>query len=180
MDYKTLLTLILGLPADADDAAIQTAAESYAKKQEAQATELKTLSTTLADVQKKLAGAPAEGALAALAQRLETLEKAHEQAQREAITTQAIAQGKIIPLSADKLPLEDFRAIVKDLPADQVPLHQRTPEQIKTLASTGMGAPAADTAAEICRQMGISKEQWDKHNAWSPSTIIHSPLTISH
>lgn len=164
MDYKQILTVILGLPEDADDEAITAAAESYAKKRETEAEELKTLSTGLADLRKTIDGLPAETNIVALAQRIETLEKSDETRERAAITAEAISQGKIIPLSADKLPLESFRAIVADLPADQVPVTQRTPEHIKTLASSGIGTGGDQVAEQVRRQMGISKDQWDKHN----------------
>ena len=72
--------------------------------------------------------------------------------------------GKIITASVSELPLEQFRKIVAELPANQVPLEQRTVDGMKAF-SAGSGVtqpPAAEFEEAVRKQLGISKEVWAK------------------
>ncbi len=165
MDYKKLLTLLLGLDANAADADIETAAKKFAETTQSHTASLKTLTENLAALQKAItAGVGTHSAdglkkldeiIAAIGKRLDDQERAH-------IVAQAIRDGKLIPNSAAAMPLEQFRTLVSELPANQVPIAQRTPEGLKSFSA----ATPADSTAEIMRQrLGISKEDWAKHSA---------------
>ena len=158
MDYKKLLLQILALPESASDDEITKAAEDKATGEEAGAAaggkSEKGAKAEKADAVKTLSAS-----VTSLAQQVESLERGR-------IVDAAVAAGKIIPLHADELPLDKFRRLVDGLPANQVPLAQRTPEHIKTLASTGIGQPAVPGAGAnnddaIRESMGISKERWE-------------------
>ncbi len=85
-----------------------------------------------------------------------------EKAERDAITAQALAEGKLITAAVAALPLEQFTAVVKELPAGVVPVEKRTPDQVSTF-SANVGRGEADAAGEAVRaQLGISKEEWAK------------------
>src|SRR5699024_5352277 len=96
--------------------------------------------------------------------RIESLEKRNEQMARQAIRDKALREGKLIPLSADDLTLAQFEKLVGELPANQVPLDQRTPEGIKALSSSGLRTHNS-TDDEVRSRLGLTKEQWEKHNA---------------
>ena len=65
-------------------------------------------------------------------------------------------EGKVVPLSVRKLPIEHLRAVVQDLPTGVVPLEQRTPEHIQALSA---GEALPDTqGAELDRLLGITPE----------------------
>lgn len=165
MDYKKLLTLLLGLDANAADADIETAAKKFAETTQSHATSLANLNKTLADLQKSIAAAPtahSADALKKVDDAIAALNKRLDDQERAALTAQALAAGKLIPNSAAELGIEQFRKIVAELPADQVPVSQRTPEGIKTFSV----ATPADSTSEIMRKrLGISKEEWAKHAA---------------
>lgn len=166
MNYKQLLLTLLSLcakapktkltalSAEATDAEIQTAVEAASEELGKPADEEKD---------QKPEGAPT--ALSALTKALEdqgklltALSGRMEAKDREAITAEALSQGKLIPLSAKDLSLDQFRAIVAELPKDQVPVDRRTPVHVEALAVTGGG-----TAEEEVRNcMGISKDDWAK------------------
>lgn len=151
MDYKQLLLLLLGLDAHATDADITTAAKTFATKlaeAAGQSQEIKTLSATLKTLGEKFAA----------------LEKGQEAAEKSAITAHAVAAGKVITAAVSELPLESFRKIVAELPANQVPLAQRTPEGVKAFSATGATAAGATAEAEVREKLGISPETWAKHN----------------
>jgi phage I-like protein len=158
MDYKKLICLILGLdPASATDTEIEAAAEKFGKEEEAEddpenpegegeaeepeegkGEKIKALSTQVADLVKVVSG----------------LTKVHDSSQRDAILQGATRDGKIVPMSARTLPLEDLRKIVAELPGNQVPLEQRTPENLTALAAGG--ALPNTQEAEIQRLLGIN------------------------
>ena len=162
MDYKKLLLQILDLPETASDDEITKAAEDKGTEEETETAAGgeagKGAKTGKADAVKTLSAS-----VTSLAQQVESLERGR-------IVDAAVAAGKIIPLHADELPLDKFRRLVDGLPANQVPLAQRTPEHIKTVASTGLGQGAAPGAGAgnddaIRESMGIPKERWDAEKA---------------
>lgn len=163
MDYKKLCCQMLGLDPDtATDADIEAAAKKFAEDEAAEkaAAEKAAAEKAKGGKQEEVKALAAEiGAqLKPLIERLDGLERGR-------ITDQAISDGKIIPLHADELPLEKFRALVKDLPADQVPMEQRTPKHVKALAAMGFSAGVSgDQAAveKIASSFGISKERLDQ------------------
>ena len=95
--------------------------------------------------------------MTALAAELKALSARFDSAERENIINAAVTAGKIVPNSAKDLPVEKLRALVAELPADQVPLDKRTPEQVKTL-STNLSA--SDLA--VCKQLGLKPEEFLK------------------
>jgi len=143
LDYKKLLLSILDLPDTATDGQITEKVKTEAGETD----QLKTMSASLE----------------ALVAKMGALEKAGEKAEREGIAARALAAGKIIPQSAMELPLAAFTKLVEELPADQVPLEKRTPANLKTHSSSGVDQ-GTSIRAEICQNMGITKEQWDRHN----------------
>lgn len=80
-----------------------------------------------------------------------------EDGQRRGILDQALREGKVVPLAASKLPFADFAELVKQLPAGQVPLDQRTPEGLTALAATGLGGNPEE--ASILKNLGLTKEK---------------------
>lgn len=166
MDYKKLLTLLLGLDANAADADIETAAKKFAETTQSHATTLANLNKTLADLQKSIAAAPtahSADALKKVDDTITALNKRLDDQERAALTAQALAAGKLIPNSAAELSLEQFRKIVSELPADQVPVSQRTPEGIKTF-SVSLSATDKAAEAEVQKLLNIPKATWEKHN----------------
>lgn len=143
MNHKELLCAIIGLSASATDAEIAASSKAHAATLAgitAFSTELTKATTTVAAMQK----------------RLDDSERAH-------VVALAVRDGKIIPLSAGELPLDIFKKIVAELPADQVPLTQRTPEGVKAFsASTTVIANSADE--EVRKTLGVSREKWDAAN----------------
>lgn len=146
MDYKKLLTILLGLAPNASDADIEAACKTYNES----VTALKTHGAALKGLQ---------DSMTALAGRL-------EKSDRERLIADAIKDGKLVPHGAeiDKLPLDSFKALLDAMPAGVVPLSQRTPEGLKTHAASftsGGGSNAADN--EVARQMGNSPESLKKY-----------------
>jgi phage I-like protein len=151
MDYKTLLLLILGLDAHASDTDITTAAQGFAKKLTAAAGQAQTIETMSSE-------------LKTLGQKFGELQKGLDEAEKAKLTAQAVLSGKIITASVSELPLEQFRKIVAELPANQVPLDQRTVDGMKAF-SAGSGvvtAPTAEIDEAVRKQLGISKDDWAK------------------
>ena len=152
MDYKTLLLLILGLDAHATDADITQAAKCFAGKLSDAASQSDTIKSMSAE-------------LKSLGEKFGGLQKGLDDAEKAKITAQAILSGKIITASVGELPLDQFRKIVAELPANQVPMDQRTVEGVKAFSASGVIAHGATQDAEEVRsKLGISKETWDKHN----------------
>lgn len=144
MDYKKLLTILLGLAPNASDADIEAACKTYNES----VTALKTHGVTLKALQ---------DSVGALAKRLEDGDRAR-------LIADAIKVGKLVPHGAaiDALPLDSFKAVLDQLPAGVVPLDQRTPEALKThAASFNSGGNAAE--AEVARQMGNDPEKLKKY-----------------
>ncbi len=141
MDHKTLLIGLLKLNANATDAEIEAAVKA----------------ANLGDV-KVFAGA-VEVALKPLTDKIAALEARDDQREREVILAAALAEGKVVPDEASKLPMADFKALVGKLPVT-VPVGRRTPEHVKALAST-LGATGL--SAEVQKNLGISDEAWKKH-----------------
>ena len=150
MDYKTLLLLILGLDAHATDTDITAAAKAFAGKLTAAAGQADTIQTMSAQ-------------LRSIGEKMATLQQGIDDAEKAKLTAQAILAGKIITASVSELPLEQFRKIVAELPVNQVPLEQRTPDGVKAFSASGVASAAKNEAEEIVRtQLGISKEEWAK------------------
>ncbi|WP_043586349.1 phage protease [Geminisphaera colitermitum] len=173
-DIAKLFLQLAGLDETATAEQIQGAHASLQK----QITDAKTATSANADEKAKADASAAEKAKAdaaaaaaktdSTAQTLqahsiaiETLTKQLENTERANITAAAIRDGKLIPQSAQKLTLDQFRTLVSELPANVVPLQQRTPEGIK---AHSISVPtAADLVGEdVRRQLGISKEDWAK------------------
>lgn len=143
MDYKKLLCLMLGLdPATATDAEIEAASKARA----GESADVKTFSASLKTATERLTS-------------LETKLTANE---RAALVATAIAAGKIVPHGADidKLDNAAFAAVLAALPADQVPLAQRTPESLKTFSASVTTPGASPFDDQVRRQLGISEADW--------------------
>lgn len=153
MDFKLILTALLGLSADATDAQIHTAAgDFYQKLNAAQAApqlpedvsnQLKTMSTSIEDLQKKLDGQ-----------------------ERQSLIAAAIRDGKLVPNSVQDLDLAKLKSVLEELPSDQVPVGRRTPEGLKLHSSSISSGSGEDAAAEaaVKKGLGISDEAWTAHN----------------
>lgn len=173
MDYKNILTALLGLEEGATEEAIETGAKALASKMD----EMQTMASSLTELKTKLDSFSSEpgklddeqaGRIKVLVADVDTLKQdvkalssRNETLERDGIRREALNQGKIIPASADKLGLDDFRSLVSELPADQVPLSKRTPDGLKEFSAKS----SDDGSAAIRGQLGISKEDWDKHNS---------------
>jgi phage I-like protein len=95
--------------------------------------------------------------MTALTSELNALSARFDASERENIINAAVAVGKIVPNSAKDLPVDKLRALVAELPAAQVPLDKRTPEQVQALSAT---LNATDLA--VCQQLGIKPEDFKK------------------
>lgn len=143
---KLLAALGVTLEATADDAAFATAITDAAAKVEAMT---------------KPAAMSAE--ITALNTRLEQMEKAETDRRRAALIASAVAEGKLIALSAeirDTCPLNVLEDHIKSLPAGQVPMGRTTP------AGELNGAkPEAFSAESLgrMRAMGVTLEDVQKH-----------------
>ncbi len=172
----TLLSAVVpGITAESSDQEIEEAAKKFAEG--ADAKRVTALAAEVADLKSKLKAAQEKAGdpkptsetspeIAALSSRIDQLTRDHEKREREAIRREAIAAGKIVPLAADKLPIDDFRQLVGELPENQVPMDQRTPEGVQAFAASGMGRQAGEQAeadAEVRRRLGISEDAWKKH-----------------
>lgn len=139
MNHKALLCSLLGLAETATDEQIASGVKTFSANVAAVAGlkgQVETFNTTLTSLAKRL-----------------------DDADRQAIKSAALLAGKVVPLSAETLPLDQFKAIVAELPADQVPLAKRTVEGVKTFAATGVTAGnSADE--EVRKNLGISAEKW--------------------
>lgn len=145
MDYKKLVCLILGLdPATATDAEIETAA----KARTGESAEVKAFSASLKTA----------------TERLTTLESKLLASERAALVTAATAAGKLVPHSAeiDKLDNAAFAAVLAALPADQVPLAQRTPEGLKTFTPSATTPTGSEFDETVRTQLGISEADWKR------------------
>ncbi|MBI5770861.1 MAG: hypothetical protein HZA93_23995 [Verrucomicrobia bacterium] len=150
MNYKDLLCSILGLSVSATDAEIATASKTFAEKITAATKAGESMTALSAELK------AANEKIVALAGRLDAAERAD-------ITALAVRDGKVIPASADKLDLTQFKALVADLPANQVPLEKRTPEGMKAFSASGVVTSAARESDEaVRRQLGISESDWKK------------------
>lgn len=101
-----------------------------------------------------------------LDKRLKSIEDGQLQSRREAIVTKASAAGKAIPLSVDaiaKLDPDTLQTIVDGLEAGAVPLSANTAGKDQ---GENLGKPKALSAeeAEVTKNMGITPEQFRKHN----------------
>jgi hypothetical protein len=81
--------------------------------------------------------------------------------ERDFLIANGLTAGKIIPEALRVLPLSQLRPIIAALPAGQVPTDRRTPPVV-ALSSTVAPSPADE---EVRQRLGLSKEQWAKHNA---------------
>ncbi len=153
MDYKKLVCLLLGLDPNTPDADIETAATKFA----AQANEVKTFSANLAKLNERLASLEKGDRIAALETKLAASERA-------ALITAATAAGKLVPHSAeiDKLDNASFKAVLDSLPADIVPLSQRTPEGLKTFTPSAVVPTGSAFDETVRKQLGISEADWKK------------------
>lgn len=133
-----LLSVIFNTPETSDEQALLAAGKAFVEKAAAESKD----------------EAPGMTALSA---ELKALSARFDSAERENIINAAVASGKIVPNSAKDLPVEKLRALVAELPADQVPLEKRTPEQVKAL-STNLSA--SDLA--VCKQLGLKPEEFHK------------------
>ena len=152
MDHKKLLLILLGLPETATDSDIETGAKAFAAKI-GNVGEVTAFSASLKTLTENVG---------ALTSRL-------EKADKDAVLAQAIRDGKVVPFSAQKLGLADFTALVAELPANVVPLAQRTIEGVKTFSASVTGQGGGDNAAdaEVARQMGNDPEKVKKFGGMS-------------
>jgi phage I-like protein len=169
MDYKSLLCTLLGLDGQtATDDDIQTAAEARAKKEDADkdptrtgngAEEAPDDKVNSATAMAALIGKAVSEALKPLTTQFAATAAATEAEQRKAIEAEALGKGKLIPLSVKKLPFEQFKAIVAELPEGTVPVDQRTPDNVTALSATTTDG----NASQVMSLLGIGKDDWEKH-----------------
>ena len=163
MDYKKLLCLMLGLdPASATDTEIEAAATKFGEQEK---TEPEHKDPEKPKDEKPKGDEPTEGdkkiealstEVANLAKIITSFTNKEDNRERDAVLADAMREGKVVPLSVRKLPIEHLRAVVKDLPTGVVPLEQRTPEHIQALSA---GEALPDTqGAELDRLLGITPE----------------------
>ncbi len=154
MDFKKLLCAILSLDPDtATDEDIQAAAEKYGKTEKTEAGADKAVEAL-------------SKALKPFGDQLVALQSRLDKQDRDNLVALAIRDGKEIPKSAlegdTAVNNAQLAALIAGLPVT-VPLSRRTPENVIDL-SAGNGPISAEQAA-INRNLGISDDQFKKHNA---------------
>jgi len=140
-DLLEILSTLFGTSADATEADIIAAGKAYIAKMAKAADEKKSEVDPTA--------------LTALSAQVQTLIDKQDAREREHIIALAVAEGKIIPASVKALAVEDLRKVVAELPAGQVPLDRKTPANV--LQPLSAEDPEVQ---EVCRQLGISTEQY--------------------
>lgn len=179
MDLEALKALLVtlvaafhpGISEESTDAEIEAAVKKIAESQSednSSEEEITALSAKVTALETAIAAAGEAGDLKVLSakydSRLDALEQRNDTLAREAIRTQALRDGKLIPLSASDLTFAQFSRLVGELPAGQVPLDQRTPEGIKALSSSGV-ISRDNSDDEVRKRLKLTPEQWAKHNA---------------
>ncbi len=76
---------------------------------------------------------------------VKALSLSDEDRARAALLDQAAREGKLVPLSAKSFPLVHLKALLADLPAEQVPLEQRTPNNVVALSVVQPGVDSPET-----------------------------------
>ncbi len=162
----SILKGILKLSADATDEDVNTALKALAAEAAKQPDPLKPASTDITTMTAALTKAidivkaELKGEITALNARLDGQV-------RDTIVAEAVQTGREVPAEwlPDKdgkggLPNDQLRTLCATLPIT-VPLDRRTPANVITLNAT------IETSAEkeVRKQLGISEEQWKKHNA---------------
>lgn len=189
----TVLSAFVDVPETPTEEELDQAVEAFAAKVDGRKTKdgkveepgVKALAAQVPDLEKKVetlsadlkaakgkapekpaAEADDDPKIITLSSRLDALEKQSEAHERAAITEKALREGKLIPLSANDLPLDQFRKIVDELEPDRVPLSRRTPEGVAALAATGAAGGQNSAVDERIRtSLGLTPEQWAKRNA---------------
>lgn len=144
-DLRKLLTTLFEIPADADEAAILSAGQSFADK----------ISKLLNPPKAEGKGDADKVDLTALSSRIDDLARQFESTTRENILAGALREGKLVPNSAKDLPLDKLTSLVAELPANQVPLEKRTPDAVK---SEGLDTLSAEDL-EVARQLGLDPKE---------------------
>jgi phage I-like protein len=164
MIYKQMLCSILGLdPEKASDEEITAAADKAAnpdKGGEGEEGKAKESTANKTEDGDKVAALSAK--VETLSANLERVIGASTATERANIIALAAREGKVVPKVAEKMDLEDLKALCAELPVT-VPLEKRTwPGKVETLS-----ADPQITAAQqqVNRTLGISKETFAKHNA---------------
>lgn len=133
-DLKKLLCTLFGIPEDSTDEAILAGGKSFIEKTSAEQkpdAELKTLSASVQDLGKRF-----------------------DETQRAGVLDTALREGKLVPNTAKELPLATLIALVAELPANMVPLDQRTPDNVQGHSAT---ISALDLA--VAKQLGLTPEE---------------------
>jgi phage I-like protein len=163
MDYKKLLLTLLSLSAkpkfgvkalsaDATDKDIEAACTAFADKldggkaDDAQDGDSDAMKALTANVTK-------------LTESLTALSAKFDDQERAALLSDALRDGKIVPLSAKTLPLASLQTLIGELPKDQVPTEQRTPDNLQALSVSNPGDASANHVMSL---LGIGKADWDK------------------
>ena len=159
MDRDALLQL-LGIAADADDATIKKAINSLKGS-----TTLGTDMVPSGDLQAALNRATTAEA------EVEKLRKERETAEAETLVDQALDDGKITPGSREhylKLcassGIEDVKALFASLPANALAESAKTETDLdkKKPGEAGKGGDLSDQQKALCKEMGISAEDYSK------------------
>ncbi len=109
---------------------------------------------------------PVAGLTAEFSKQIKALSARFDNIERAGIVGDALSKGRIVPkewLPDDNgeggLPIAQLRTLCATLP-EIVPLDQRTPEKIKDFSAL---TPANTADEQVRKNMGISKETWDKY-----------------
>ena len=149
MDYRALLLKVLGLPEDAEDEAIQAAAEAAkAARPDAEDGQAEALSAAVRD-------AVAE-AVRPIEERVAALSAAAAAREKEDLLAGAAREGKVVALGADalaKLTADELRDVIARTPAT-VPLSARTPAVLRDAPPAG----ATEEQRRIALACGVKPE----------------------
>lgn len=109
---------------------------------------------------------PVAGLNADVVKQIKTLAARFDNIERDGIIQDALSKGRIVPKEwlpdeqgEGGLPIPQLRTLCATLP-EIVPMDQRTPEKIKDFSAL---SPANTAEEQVRKNMGISRETWDKH-----------------
>lgn len=141
---NSLLCMLLGLPEDCEDSALESAASALSEK-------LKTLD-------KKSVATPK--GVEEFSSRLEALETVTQRQTKIALRNTAISQGKVIPESfIEMMSVQEFETFCKESPEGIVPMASRTPQGVKEFSKSNA---SSDSELQLCSALGITLEELNK------------------
>lgn len=154
---KALLCALLGLdPEKAADEEIEAAAKKAGEQEKKEEAAKKAEPGDKTEQKNELSEKVDK-----LSATVEAFIGASQKGERDRLIQSASRAGKVLPKVAESLPLETLSALIDELPVT-VPVEKRTPAGVDALSASELSTNSAQD--EVNRNLGISKETFEKHN----------------